>query len=153
LGFRRDSIDETARLYRISSRRRRGAFDILAPVSQRGADAHADGWPPEQRVAPIVPTRGQDAAAVDALLVGAKSVVDKVLILRHEAFHRSAHISYNDVFTMAAVKPDELRDLTDKALNIANRLLLARGLEDQYFTELPREAAEAMMKALRVKGP
>jgi hypothetical protein len=87
------------------------------------------------------------------LLVGAKSVVDKVLILRHEAFHRSAHISYNDVFTMAAVKPDELRDLTDKALNIANRLLLARGLEDQYFTELPREAAEAMMKALRVKGP
>jgi hypothetical protein len=98
--------------------------------------------------------KGQDAAAVDALLVGAKSVVDKVLILRHEAFaHRSAHISYNDVFTMAAVKPDELRDLTDKALKIANRLLLARGLEDQYFTELPREAAEAMMKALRVKGP
>jgi hypothetical protein len=34
------------------------------------------------------------------------------------------------------------------ALEITNRLLLARKLQDQYFTELPREAAEAMMKAL-----
>jgi AbiU2 len=97
---------------------------------------------------------GQDAAAVDALLVEAKPVADKVLILRHKAFaHRSAHISYNDVFKMAAVRPDQLRDLTDLALNIANRLLLARGLQDQYFTELPREAAEAMMKALDVERP
>jgi hypothetical protein len=49
---------------------------------------------------------------------------------------------------MAAVKPDQFRDLTDLALKIANRLLLARRLQDQYFTELPREAAEAMMKVL-----
>jgi hypothetical protein len=97
---------------------------------------------------------GQDAAAVDALLVEAKPVADKVLILRHKAFaHRSAHISYNDIFKMAAVRPDQLRDLTDLALKIANRLLLARGLQDQYFTELPREAAEAMMKALDVERP
>src|SRR5262249_1065679 len=80
---------------------------------------------------------GQDAAAVDALLVEAKPVADKVLILRPKAFaHRSAHISYDDVFKMAAVRPDQLRDLTDLALKIANRLLLARGLQDQYFTEL-----------------
>jgi hypothetical protein len=93
--------------------------------------------------------KGQEAAAVDALLVEVKPVVDKVLILRHKAFaHHSAHISYNDVFQMAAVKPAELRDLTDTALKIANRLLLARGLQDQYFTELPRDAAEAMMKSL-----
>jgi hypothetical protein len=96
--------------------------------------------------------KGQEAAAVDALLIEAKSVADKVLILRHKAFaHRSAHISYDDVFKMAAVKPDQLRDLTDMALKIANRLLLARRLHDQYFTELPREAAEAMMKALSAK--
>ena len=97
---------------------------------------------------------GQDAAAVDALLVEAKPVADKVLILRHKAFaHRSAHISYDDVFKMAAVRPDQLRDLTDLALKIANRLLLARGLQDQYFTELPRDAAEAMMKALDEQRP
>jgi hypothetical protein len=90
-----------------------------------------------------------DAATVDALLVEAKSIADKVTILRHKAFaHRSAHISYNDVFKMAAVRPDQLRDLTEIALKIANHLLLARGPRGQHFTELPREAAEAMMKAL-----
>src|SRR5450759_2477524 len=52
------------------------------------------------------------------------------------------------VIYMAAVKPDQLRGLTDMALEITNRLLLARKLQDQYFTELPRKAAEAMMKAL-----
>jgi len=90
-----------------------------------------------------------DAATVGALLAQAKPIADKVAILRHKAFaHRSAHVSYNDVFKMAAVNPDHLRDLTDMAMNIANRLLLARGLRDQHFTKLPREAAEAMMKTL-----
>jgi AbiU2 len=90
-----------------------------------------------------------DFATIDALLVEAKPIADKVAILRHKAFaHRSAHISYNDVFKLAAVRPDELRDVTDMALRIANRLLLVRGLQDQYFTELPRVAAEAMMQTL-----
>jgi HEPN superfamily AbiU2-like protein len=93
--------------------------------------------------------KAQDAAVADALLVQAKPIADKVAILRHKAFaHRSAHISYDDVFKMAAVKPDELRELTNVALEIANRLLLACGLRDQFFTDLPREAAQAMMKAL-----
>src|SRR5258708_6090075 len=43
---------------------------------------------------------------------------------------------------------DEVRELTDIALEIANQLLLAGGLQNQYFNEMPREAAEAMMKAL-----
>jgi hypothetical protein len=90
-----------------------------------------------------------DAATVDALLLAAKPIADKVAILRHKAFaHRSAHISYNDVFNMAAVTPDQLRDLTEIALKIANLLLRARGLQDQHFTKLVREAAEAMMKSL-----
>jgi hypothetical protein len=98
--------------------------------------------------------KSPDAATVDALLLEAKPIADKVAILRHKAFaHRSAHISYNDVFKMASVKPNQLRDLTDMALKIANRLLLARGLQDQFFTELPRAAAETMMKALGAKRP
>jgi hypothetical protein len=96
--------------------------------------------------------KGQDAARVDALLDEAKPIADKVTILRHKAFaHRDAHISYNDVFKLAAVKPAQLRELTEIALKIANRLLLARGLPDQYFTVLPRMAAEEMMKALAAK--
>jgi hypothetical protein len=91
----------------------------------------------------------QEAAEVDALLDKAAPIAAKVTILRHCAFaHRSASISYDDVFKLAAVKPDQLRDLTVVALKIANRLLLARGPKDQCFTTLPREAAEAMMNVL-----
>lgn len=90
-----------------------------------------------------------DAATIDALMVEAKPIADKVTILRHKAIaHRSAHISYNEVFKLAAVKPNQLRDLTDMALKIANHLLLARGIQDQHFTKLPRGAAEAMIRAL-----
>jgi hypothetical protein len=93
--------------------------------------------------------KGRDATEVDALLATAKPIVDKVKILRHKAFaHRDAHISYNEVFQLAAVKPDQLRELTEVALKITNRLLVARGLPEQYFTELPRQAAEEMMRAL-----
>jgi hypothetical protein len=96
--------------------------------------------------------QGQDAAAVDALLVKAEPVVDKVRILRNKAVaHQSARIKYDDVFKMAAVKPTQLRDLTDMALEIANHLRNARGLPDEVFTEFPREAAEEMMRALGVK--
>jgi len=102
---------------------------------------------------PEVKAAGQlkvnDAAIVDRLLLKAKPIAKKVATLRHNAFaHRSAHISYNDAFKMASVKPTEFRELTDLSLLIANRLLLTCGLQDQYFTDLPREAAEAMMRAL-----
>jgi hypothetical protein len=94
--------------------------------------------------------QGQEAAKVYALLDEAAPIVEKVTILRHRAFaHRSASMSYDDVFKLAAVRPDQLRDLTEVALKIANRLLLARSLKDECFTTLPREAAEAMMKVLR----
>jgi hypothetical protein len=49
---------------------------------------------------------------------------------------------------MAAVTPGQLRELIELALKIVNRLLLARGLKDQYFTPLPREDAEKIMRAL-----
>jgi hypothetical protein len=37
------------------------------------------------------------------------------------------------------------------ALKVANRLLLARGIQDKHFTKLPRGAAEAMMQTLASK--
>jgi hypothetical protein len=93
--------------------------------------------------------KGREAEEVDALLTTAKPIVDKVKILRHKAFaHRDARISYNEVFKLAAVKPDELRELTEVALKIANKLCVAVGLPAQYFTELPQQAAEEMMRVL-----
>jgi hypothetical protein len=63
----------------------------------------------------------------------------KVAILRSNAIaHRTIGMSYNDVFKPADVTPVELREATDIALKIANRLLLSCGLQDQRFTELPR---------------
>jgi hypothetical protein len=101
----------------------------------------------EMKTASILKTL--DVATVDALMVQAKPLAEKVAILRHKAIaHRSAHLSYNDVFKMAAVTPDQLRDLTEIALKIANPLLLVRGLQEQDFVKAPREAAEAMMKDL-----
>jgi hypothetical protein len=95
---------------------------------------------------------GQAATEVHALLGEAAPLASKVAILRHHAFaHRSASISYNDAFKKAAIRPTQLRDLTEIALKVANRLLQVRGLREEFFTSLPREAAEAMMKALAAR--
>jgi hypothetical protein len=48
----------------------------------------------------------------------------------------------------AAVTPGQLRELTRIALRIANKMLLARGRNEHVFNELPRDDAEAMLKAL-----
>jgi hypothetical protein len=92
---------------------------------------------------------------LEEALTRAKPIADKVAILRHNAFaHRSAYHTYNDVFDLAAVTPDELHELTVIALKIANRLLSACGLQEQHFTKLPRDAAKAMMRTLGQKsGP
>jgi hypothetical protein len=101
----------------------------------------------EMKMARII--QGQIPKEVDALLAEAAPIVSKVEVLRHYAFaHRSATIDYNEAFKEAAVKPVQLRELTEIALKIANRLLIARGLKDEFFTPLPREDAEAMMKTL-----
>jgi hypothetical protein len=52
-------------------------------------------------------------------------------------------------FKKANVTADQLRDLTDIALKIVNRLLLARGLRDHMFNYMPREEAEAILEALK----
>jgi hypothetical protein len=93
--------------------------------------------------------KAHDAEIIAKLLLRADPIAKKVAVLRHNAFaHRSAHISYDDAFESAAVIPEQLRDLTDTALEITNQLLLACDLQTQYFSDSPREAAEAIMDAL-----
>ena len=90
------------------------------------------------------------SAEIDALLATAAPIASKVAVLRNKAFaHRDAHITYADVFKMAAVTPDQLRDQTDVALKIANRLLIAQGLSEQFFNPLPREHAGSMLETLK----
>lgn len=91
----------------------------------------------------------QDAAEVDALLSRAAPLASKTTILRSNLFaHRSATLSYAGAFTKAAVTPNQLRDLTEIALEVANRLLMARGLNDHVFNTLPLTHADAMLKVL-----
>jgi hypothetical protein len=74
----------------------------------------------------------------------------KVTILRHNLFaHRSASLTYSEAFEMAGLTREQLADLTETALKIANALLLARGLPDQFFHPGPREHAEALLRTLR----
>jgi len=87
--------------------------------------------------------------AIEGLAKKADPIVAKVRVLRHKAIaHRDARISYNDVFEMAEVTPDQLRELTDSALEMVNLLYRACGMQEQFFTALPKEAAEGMMLAL-----
>jgi hypothetical protein len=91
----------------------------------------------------------QAAADTDALLSQAHQLAPKVCILRSNLFaHRSAVLSYDEAFKRAAVTPAQLRDLTEIALKIVN-LLLVRELRDRDFNTMPREHAEAMLKALK----
>jgi hypothetical protein len=94
--------------------------------------------------------QAQTAAEIDALLEEAAPLVSKVALLRNNLFaHRSASLPYDAAFKKANVTADQLRDLTEIALKIANRLLLARGLRDHMFNYMPREEAEAILEALR----
>ncbi len=91
----------------------------------------------------------EEAAEVRRLLDEAAPVAKKAIILRSNLFaHRSAMLSYAEAFRRAAVTPDELRNLTDIALEAANRLLRTRGFEGHFFSPAPVEDAEAMLRTL-----
>jgi len=92
---------------------------------------------------------GPDASEVDALFAQAAPLVEKLNVLRHEAFaHRSAAIDYDDAFKKAAVTYGQLRELAETALKIANQFSKARGLGEHFHNELPRKDAERILKAL-----
>jgi hypothetical protein len=94
-------------------------------------------------------------AAVDRareLMTGVAGIPSKVAILRSNLFgHRSASLSYAEAFQKADLKPDQLRDLTVVGLKIANTLLKARGLHEQFFNELSRAHLERLINRLVAK--
>ena len=95
----------------------------------------------------------QDATEIDALLRKAKPLASKATILRNNLFaHRSDTLSYSDAFKKADVTPNELRDLTEIALKIVNRLLTMRGLKDHVFNRVPLAHADGMLKALALSA-
>jgi hypothetical protein len=88
-------------------------------------------------------------AEVNDLLDKAKPLESKITVLRHKAFaHRSARTSYDDVFKEAKVTANQMRELTEIALQIANKLAEAGGVNPGFFNELPRKDAARMMQVL-----
>lgn len=80
--------------------------------------------------------RSDDATRIEdarALLEPLLSVAKKVMHLRNNLFaHRNARFSYKDVFDQAAISPNQVRDLIDAALKIANKLLVAIDSPEQF---------------------
>jgi hypothetical protein len=73
----------------------------------------------------------------------------KVIILRSNLFaHRSASLSYEEGFRLAQVTPNQLRDLTQFALQLVNTLLVGRGLQEQAFHEPSLVDAKAILHTL-----
>jgi hypothetical protein len=121
---------------------------IAALFERRYGTINLQGLAKEAKEANLI--QAQTAAEIDALLDEAAPLVSKVTLLRNNLFaHRSASLPYDAAFKKANVTADQLRDLTEIALKIVNHLLLAQGLRDHFFNELPRQDAEAILKTLR----
>jgi hypothetical protein len=83
------------------------------------------------------------------MLTRALSLSGKVAILRHNLFaHRSASLSYGDAFRQASVTVDELRELTETAMDLVNQLLVALGEPEQLHHTFPRDDAVRLLDAL-----
>ncbi|MBL8707692.1 MAG: hypothetical protein JNL25_00745 [Rhodospirillaceae bacterium] len=91
-------------------------------------------------------TRIEDAKA---LLVPLVSVAKKVMHLRNNLFaHRNARFSYKEVFDQAAIAPDQVRDLIDAALQIANKLLVAIDSPEQFPNPYVSRHIQGLLESL-----
>jgi hypothetical protein len=95
---------------------------------------------------------GVDQSAVQAArlaFAAADATKKKVGIVRSNVFaHRTAAMSFDQVFELAAVTPNQLRELTEVALRTLNPLLAARGLQTwEHFPDAYKDTI-AMLDAL-----
>lgn len=84
-----------------------------------------------------------------SILKAVKPLVSKVMILRSNLFaHRNAKLSYTEVFDLAKVSADQLRELSDAALRIANLLGEAASVGEKIVHYISPTHTEAVLKAL-----
>jgi hypothetical protein len=84
-----------------------------------------------------------------AILGAAELTSLKVKDLRDNLFaHRSASLSYSEVFRRAALTSNQLCELIGRGLQIANILLDARELPCESFDDLPRRSVHALLNDL-----
>jgi hypothetical protein len=144
-----DVMDEFSELFRFTIHAHFVAFVVhIAALFERKDTINLRRLTDEMNEAGMLSTTA--LANVEALLCQATPVASKVAILRHNLFApRSASMSYSEAFEKAGLTTEQLANLTEMALKIANALLLARKLPDQFFHPGPREHAEALLRTLR----
>jgi hypothetical protein len=145
-----DTMDEYSEFFRFAPHAHLVAFvvSISAVLDKRRGTISLFHLAEEMKGGNLLPM--QVEKEIGDLLTQAEPLRSKIAILRHNAFaHRSAVLSYDDAFRMAAVTAGEMRDLTEIALKISNKLARARGLSEQFFNPLPRADAEEILVALR----
>jgi AbiU2 len=144
-----DTMREYNEFFRFAPHAHLAAFVVtmVALFDKRRDTISLPGLAREMKSANLLPAQTQ--SEVDALISRAAPLVSKIGLLRHNAFaHRSATLSYDDVFNLAAVTAAQMRELTEIALKIANVLAGAIGRSEHFFNELALKDAEEMMKAL-----
>lgn len=87
-------------------------------------------------------------ASRSALAV-AEASMTKIRILRNAALaHRTNKASYNDVFSTAAITPDEIAALIEVAIHVSIELLEALGEPAQELSPFPLETYDRMFRDL-----
>ncbi len=81
------------------------------------------------------------------------SLRPKVAILRSNLFsHRSAAVSYERAFELAAIKPFDFRDLTVAGIKISNALLEGRGLRGVFYGGSTLSQLKALLESLSTRA-
>jgi hypothetical protein len=144
-----DTMDEYSEFFRFDSHAHFVAFVVyLAGLLETRSDTvNLRALLQEAKDSGVVAP--DEIAKAEAALSWACGLVPKVAILRNNLFsHRSAKLSYKEVFEKASITPNQLRDLTDAGLRVTNILLTARGLQERSFHDLPKAHTQALFNDL-----
>ena len=89
------------------------------------------------------------AAQTRKFFASADKTASKIIKLRHNLFaHRSAHLTYAEVFRLASVSAKEMCELTEISLSLVNIFLSARSLPEKVFSVEPLKDALTVLDKL-----
>ena len=90
--------------------------------------------------------KSEAAKKAEIALATAGPIVKKASILRSNLFaHRSDSLNYNAAFEKADTTPDEMRSLTDSAIEILDYLCSDLGLQGPHVNDLPVEDLKGIL--------
>ena len=80
----------------------------------------------------------ESIATAEEALHEAEPILKKMSIIRNNLFaHRKDSLSFEDAFKKASIKPNQIRSLTELALDAVNSLRTSLGQESFDFSEFP----------------